>query len=115
MGMKANTHLEVPSVNWAIIHTTRAGRSLLLRSQNQQQPVGMLQPSRGSGGQSGHGGQVPLPGGSAWSWRLVVRHPRCSGVLGKCVFTAHMGPRWEVGSCLPGAPREPKSTCVGFY
>lgn len=37
MGMKANTHLEVPPVNWAIIHTILAGSSLLLLSQNQQQ------------------------------------------------------------------------------
>lgn len=39
MGMKANTHLEVPPVNWAIIHTILAGSSLLLLSQNQQQQI----------------------------------------------------------------------------
>lgn len=51
MGMKANTHLEVPPVNWAIIHTTLAGSSLLPLSQNQQQQsVGVLQPRSEQGG-----------------------------------------------------------------
>lgn len=53
MGMKANTHLEVPSVNWAIIHTTLAGSSLLLLSQNQQQTVGVLHPCLEWGGLCG--------------------------------------------------------------
>lgn len=54
MGMKANTHLEVPPVNWAIIHTTLAGSSLLLLSQNQQQQtVGVLHPCLEWGGLCG--------------------------------------------------------------
>lgn len=57
MGMKANTHLEVPPVNWAIIHTTLAGSSLLLPSQNQQQQtVGVLHPRSERGGMCGEVG-----------------------------------------------------------
>lgn len=59
MGMKANTHLEVPPVNWAIIHTTLAGSSLLPPSQNQQQQTaGVLRPRSGQGGVCG---EVGLP------------------------------------------------------
>lgn len=57
MGMKANTHLEVPPVNWAIIHTTLAGSSLLLLSQNQQQQtVGVLHPRAERGSMCGEVG-----------------------------------------------------------
>jgi len=57
MDMKANTHLEVPPVNWAIIHTTLAGSSLLLLSQNQQQQtMGVLRPRSEWGGMCGEVG-----------------------------------------------------------
>lgn len=69
--MKANTHLEVPAVNWAIIHTTLAGSSLLPPSQNQQQQaVGVLRPGAcgelGSRGQAERGHGCPgLRGGGS--------------------------------------------------
>lgn len=77
MGMKANTHLEVPPVNWAIIHTTLAGSSLLLLSQNQQQQTGrtpsllgvgrlMWQGAAAEGELSNEGTDPLLLGCSAW-------------------------------------------------
>lgn len=122
MGMKANTHLEVPPVNWAIIHSALAGSSLLPLSQNQQQPsVGEPQRRSEQGGpcaevglrragqQRGNG---PLLGGSAWPWRWVgkPRGPGCGEVLGKHMW----GPGGEGEAAALEHHENPSQPVLGF-